>query len=72
MLLKGTVEFSGIPILLSQKSKTLDYVHMLSCPVIDNEYLLRYDSIDLREDVSVVFSVYDASDRVILYHLHRN
>jgi len=45
---------------------------MLSCPVIDNEYLLRYDSIDLREDVSVVFSVYDASDRVILYHLHRN
>jgi hypothetical protein len=72
LLLKGTVEFSGIPILLLNRGRTLDYVHMLSRPVVDNEYLVRYDSIDLRDDGSVVFSAYDASDRPIIYRLRRN
>ncbi len=72
LLISGTVEFSGIPILLSQKGAQLEYVHMLSQPITDSTYLVRYDSIDIREDGSIIFSAYDASDRPVIYRLRRN
>ena len=72
LLISGTVEFSGIPILLSQKSAKLEYVHMLSQPITDSTYLVRYDAIDIREDGSIIFSAYDASDRPVIYRLRKN
>ncbi len=72
ILISGMVEFSGIPILLSKRTNKLDYVHMLTMPIAGDTYLVRYATIDLREDGSVIVSAYDASDRPVVYRLRRN
>ncbi len=72
ILISGYVEFSGIPILLVKRGSGLDYAHMLSQPITPGKYLIRYDSLDLRDDGSFYFSAYDASDRPWIYRLLRD
>lgn len=72
ILIQGSVEFSSIPILLVKRGSSLEYAHMLSQPITPGKYLLRYDSMDLRDDGSFYLSAYDASDRPWIYRLLRN